>query len=151
MSFSSIPTRDNVSSIYYSWFNDLRTAGIAVENYLGTGYVIETTQAITNEESDQVLTGLIFDSSSVKAGIIDALVIRTSTTEELVSMGKILVYYNPISTAWQIIDMLSGEFDDKCTFTINSSGQVLCTTVGLTGSSYSGNIYFKANTLGSAV
>ena len=68
--FSDSGTRSNGQKILYSWFNVLRTAGIALENYIGAGSLPETAFTIANNTGSPAnVTGLLFASATAKFSI----------------------------------------------------------------------------------
>ncbi len=144
--FSSITVRENGQKVLHSWWNALRTAGIAVENFLGGGYIVETNFALANNTGSPAnVTGLIFDKILYKSAIIQAEIRRKTSTTEYVSSGFIKVLYKDAGTLWEIIDELGGD-DDGVTLTITTAGQVQYVSDNMGGSGYVGTIKFKAIT-----
>ena len=147
--FSDIPVRSNGDKIYRDFFNLLRTAGIAVENFLGSAFITETSVTISNTQSSAAnVTGLVFDSSSVKSAIIYATIRRKTDDAEVVSTGVLIAQYSAKDLTWYLIDQLSGLLDDGVELDITSAGQVQYTSDTVPGANYSGAMSFKAITLG---
>ena len=144
--FSSIPVRENGQTFFYSWFNSLRTAGIAVESFLGGGFIGETSFTLANNQSAAAnVTGLVMSSTSYKSAHIYAEVRRKTATTEVISNGRLIIQYRDLTTSWELLDELSGD-DDGVVFTVNSSGQVQYTSDNMSGGSYTGTIKFRAIT-----
>lgn len=146
--FSSVIERQNGQEIQYYWFNALRNAGIVVENFLGGGYLIEAVQTVENGATDQDVTGLAFNSATIKAASIFAYIRRAADSFEYISVGQINIYYRESDSTWQLIDGLSGEYDDGVEFSITTGGQVRYTSTSEDNSNYVGTMRFKAHTLG---
>jgi hypothetical protein len=146
MSFSSIPIRSNGQVFYHHWFNSLRTAGLAVETFLGAGFMQETTFTIANNTAVAAnVTGLVFSSASYKSAVIYCEVRRKTSTNELISNGMLRVYYRDLTSTWELLDELGGD-DDGVVFSITSAGQVQYTSSNVSGTSYTGKLTFKAIT-----
>lgn len=146
MSFTSIPERTNGQKIFYDWFNSLRTAGIAVETFLGGGYVGETSFTIANNQGAAAnVTGLVFASASYKAAHIFVKIQRKTDSSETVSVGVLKVMYRTATTTWEILDELGGDFTGV-TFSITAGGQVQYTSTNQAGTNYTGTMKFKALT-----
>jgi stress response protein SCP2 len=146
MSFSAIPVRSNGEKFYYSWFNLLRTAGVALEGFLGAGYIGETSFTLANNTGPANVTGLIIDKTLYKSAQIFAEVRRKTATNEAISNGKITIQYRDNTTTWELLDELNGD-DDGVVFTVNAStGQIQYTSDNMSGTGYSGTIKFKVMT-----
>ncbi len=146
MSFLSIPLRANGQKFYYTWFNLLRTAGIALENFLGPGYIIETNFALANNTASPTnVTGLLILSASYKSAHIYAEVRRKTDSVEVISSGRLIIQYRTLTSSWELLDELSGD-DDGAVFTVTSGGQVQYTTDNQSGTNYTGTIKFKVIT-----
>lgn len=141
--FSSITVRENGQKILYSWFNALRSAGVSLESFLGAGYIAETSATIANGQASATnVTGLLVSSASYKSAIVFAEVRRKTSTNELVSVGLLKLYYRDLDSAWYLVDELSGD-EDNVEFSITTGGQVQYTSGSIAGSSYSGTIKFR--------
>jgi hypothetical protein len=144
--FSSIPVRENGQKFFHTWFNSLRTAGIAVEGFFGTSFLTETTFTLANNQgAASNVTGLSFDSTSVKSAMIYCEVRRKTDSNEVISNGVLRVYYRDLTTTWELLNELGGD-DDGVVFSITAAGQVQYTSSDLAGTSYTGKLTFKAVT-----
>lgn len=142
--FSDIPIRENGQIFYHHWFNALRTAGMAIESFLGSGYIAESSVTVANGQAVAAnVTSLLFSSSSVKSAVIWGTVRRKTASNEVVSVGVLKVIYRAATSTWELTDELGGD-DDGVTFTITSAGQVQYTSNTVSGSSYVGTFTFKA-------
>jgi hypothetical protein len=146
MSFGAITDRANGANIPASWFNTLRDAGVALENFLGGGFVAETSFTIANiQVAPANVTGLVFNSASYKGAQVFVEVRRRTGTNESVSIGRLLLFYRENTAAWDLVDELGGD-DDGVTFTITAGGQVQYISDNMSGSGYVGTMKFKAIT-----
>ncbi len=127
MSFSDIGVRSNGQRVTREWFNALRTAGIAVETFLGGGFSGGNTFTIADAQASPAnITSLIFSSASVRTAVIDYQIYR-SHTADFVEVGVLHAYFTT-SDGWQINRAFySGEAG--VAFSIdNSTGQVKYTS-----------------------
>lgn len=148
MSFATITTRQNGQKVTYSWFEALKTAGVAIENFLGGGFLVETSFTVANNQSSAAnVTGLVFDKNSYKSAYIMATVRRKTNSNEAVSVGRLIAIYKDASSTWELIDELGGD-DDGVTFSITAAGQVQYTSDNMAGTGYTGTMRFKALTFG---
>lgn len=97
MSFTSTPVRANGGTIFNSWFNALRTAGIILENKLdavlgGGASSSETTFAIGNNQTAQDITGLVVSSLYRRTDI--KYWVRRKATDDVMEAGVFTVMYN---------------------------------------------------------
>lgn len=146
MSFSAISVRSNGQKILYDWFNTIRTAGVALEAFVGAGYIGETSFTLANNTvSVANVTGLVISSSSYKSAHIYAEVRRKTDSVEVISGGRLIIQYRTLTSAWELLDELSGD-DDGTVFSVTSGGQVQYTTDNQSGSNYTGTIKFKVIT-----
>jgi hypothetical protein len=144
--FNDIPLRANGQKFYYHWFNALRTAGVAIENFLGGGFIIETSFTLANNQAVAAnVTGLVIDSASYKAAHIFVRIQRKTDSSEVVSVGVLKAVYRTATTTWEILDELSGDYTGV-TFSITSAGQVKYTSTNIAGTNYTGTMKFKAIT-----
>lgn len=150
MSFSSIPDRANGQKISYSWFNALKTAGAAIETFLGT-FISETSFTIANNQSSAAnVTGLSFSGASVRSFSVDYHVYRNTTgggATELAESGVLTGVYSTVAAAWE---MTPGPVVGNAgvTFSITAAGQVQYTSTNITGTSGTSVMKFKARTMG---
>lgn len=148
MSFSGIPVRTNGQEILYSWFNLLRSAGIALEGASGIG---ETSFTIANGVTDQNVTGLLFDSADVGCAIIDCAIYRKSSVDNRICTRTMFAHYNLELLQWELVDeaVKGGTLDDGVSFSIDATtGQVTYTSESLGGTGYAGKMIFRARTFG---
>src|SRR4051794_3884418 len=122
--FSVIPLRANGQKFYYHWFNALRNAGVAIESFLGAAYLVETSFTVANSQGSAAnVTGLSFSSLTAQSVHIYAEVRRKTGTNEVISSGRLIAVYRQLTSAWDLLDELSGD-DDGVVFSITSGGQV---------------------------
>lgn len=146
MSFTAIPTRSNGQKFFSTWFNSLRDAGIAIENFLGGGYVAETSFTLANNTGSPTnVTGLSFSSASYKAAYIFARIQRKTDSSETVSIGTLKAVYRVATTTWELLDEMGGDYTGT-TFSITSGGQIQYTTTNQSGTNYTGTLKFKVIT-----
>ncbi len=144
MAFADIPVRENGQKFFADWFNTIRTAGIALESFLGTGFIPQGTATIANGQAVAAdVSGLLLDSSDYLSALIMMEVHRTTATSERMSMGFVKALYRSNSGLWELIDELGGD-DDGVVFTVTAAGQVKYTSDTLSGSGYVGEVRFKA-------
>ena len=148
MAFSDVPVRLNGQTFEVSWVNLLRTAGIAVESLLGTGYLGETEASIANGQGSAAnVTGLVFASASVKGAFIFGSVQRKTDSADAYALDILYAAYNSRTSTWDITPVVAGGYSGL-TYTITAAGQIQYTSDTLAGGSYTGVIRFKAITFG---
>jgi hypothetical protein len=148
MSFTDIPIRQNGQKFYHHWFNSLRTAGMAIDQYFGSSFLPETSISLANTQVGATeVTGLSFNSASVSSASIQCEIRRKTDTNELIANGVIKVFYRNLTALWEIIIELGGD-DTGVTLSITAAGQIRYTTNTLAGSNYSGKFTYKAITFG---
>lgn len=146
--FGSIPDRANGDKFYYYWFNSLRDAGKAIENFLGGSYIAETSVSLANNQvAASSITGLLFDHTLTQAVHIYAEVRRSTSSTEVISSGRLIAFYRVATTTWELLDELSID-DDGVVFSITSAGQIQYTSDNMSGTGYAGTMKFKAITFG---
>lgn len=118
MSFSSISVKTNGERILNSFFNDLRTAGIALES----GITTTTLMTIANNQVAAANVTSASLTTSYTSGVIHAEIKRGTT----VQIVKIYFYYD--GTNWY------GEYEGKAgsdagvTFSVTVGGQLQYTS-----------------------
>lgn len=143
MKFADIPDR-TPGKVDVSWWNALKTAGKAIESFLGAGFVQETAFTIANNSGVAAnVTGLVFDKTSYKSAIVSVEIRRKTDTNESVCNGTLSLLYRDLAAAWEIVENLSGD-SHGLTLSITSGGQVQYTSDNMTGANYSGKLKFKA-------
>lgn len=149
--FASIPNR-GYSVTDPSWWNSLKAAGVALENWLGGGFISETHFALTNGEAVATsIPGLSFDAASYTSVRIEFEINQRTATAESVCRGHCSLLWRALTSTW---DVVLGEIDgDESTIaltvaTTGTVGQVQYTLGTLAGTGYVGNFKFKASTMG---
>lgn len=150
MSFSSIPVRANGQDILYSWFNVLRTAGIAIEAFLGSAFLGETSFTVVNNQSSAAnVTGLSFSGASVRSFVVDYQIYRNTTgggATELAESGTLVGVYSTVAASWEMAQP-SVVGDAGVELSITAAGQVQYTSSNITGTPASSTMKFKARTM----
>lgn len=148
--FNDIANRTNAQNVDAGWWNILRAAGVAIENFLGSSYIIQTSAPIGNNQSGQNVTGLVFNNASIKAAIIDYKIRRVTSTTDRTTMGTgMTAVWNPLAAAWTITMGLEGGDSSGVIFDINAStGQVTYSTDNMSGvyDTVNSKIIFTART-----
>jgi hypothetical protein len=152
MSFSTVPVRTNGDmTVNASWWNLLRTAGVALESFFGgSSYIATTLVDCANNVTSQDVGGLSFNSASVKMAIIDILVMRKTDTggSERMGLDQYLAVYQ--NGAWGLVPI--GAIDagtaHGVVFSITAGGQVQYTSDSISGSNYIGKFRFRASVFG---
>ena len=133
--FADIITRLNGQDIWASWFNQLRDAGITLENQSPQAEV-----QIADVENNQMTpfgTGIILDSSDYHGYVVRFNGFRK--TDDFHNSGVIMLYINfKVGTGWRV------EREQKIeplgiTFSVDAGTQeIMMVTDDLTGANYSG-------------
>jgi len=151
MSFSTVPIRANGDDVHSGWWNDLRTAGLLLESFLGGSYIGLTSFTIANTQAAAAnVTGLLFAGASVKAAFIDYRIRRYSTGgsgEERVEVGQLIAQYKANAATWTLTQMASAGDDAGVVFSITSGGQVQYTSDTLPGTPSESLMKFTAKTM----
>jgi hypothetical protein len=148
MSFSDVPVRQNGQLFEVSWVNLLRTAGVAVEGLLGSGFLGETSATINNGQvSAADITDLIFASASVKGAFVFGSVQRKTDSADAYALDILYAAYNSRTSTWSVTPVVAGGYSG-ITYSITAAGQLQYTSDTLAGGSYTGVIRFKAITFG---
>lgn len=127
MSFSDIPSRENGPAITATWFNAIRTAGIALESFLGTVTGLTSFTIANNQAAAADVTGLLFNGTSVKMAIVDYRIRRRTTgggAEERVQGGSFVALYKATAATWSITPGPQSGDDAGVEFSITNAGQV---------------------------
>lgn len=112
-------------------------------NTIGTGDILTTSFTIANNVSSVLdVTSLSFDTSTVRAAIINYSIYRSTTTNEESEAGIMMATYKSSVGTWQLAQTYSGI--SGIIFTITNAGQIQYVSSNLTGSSYSGKLKFNA-------
>ncbi len=150
MSFGTVPVRSNGDNVDAGWWNALRTAGILIENFLGTVIGLTSFTIVNSQVSAADVTGLLFAGADVKAAIIDYRIRRYSTGgsgEERVEVGSMIASYKAAAATWTLTTLASAGDDAGVTFSITSGGQVQYTSDTLPGTPGESIMKFTARTM----
>ena len=127
MSFSAIPLRENGPAITAAWFNSIRTAGMALESFLGTLTGLTTFTIANNQSVAADVTDLVFNGTSVKMAIIDYRIRRRTTgggADERVQGGSMVALYKQTAGTWSLTPGPQSGDDAGVEFSITNAGQV---------------------------
>jgi hypothetical protein len=146
--FTAIAIRQNTQIADAGWWNILRAAGAALEQWLGPSYSGQVDFAVANNQSSPAsVTGFLLDHTAYRSVIVDYQIRRVSTSTgavERVSSGQARCTYNSLATAWTWTGL--GEGGDGVGLTvldITSAGQVTYTTDNMAGTYDSVNSKFS--------
>lgn len=123
---------------------DLLLALVQVaQNTVGAGDILTTSFNIVNNTSSAAnVSGLSFDTSTVRSAIVQYSIYRTSSTTEQSEVGHLYLTYKSTAASWEIAQSYAG--DSGVVFSITSGGQVKYTSTNFSGVSYSGKLKFNA-------
>ena len=99
-----------------------------------------------NQSSAANITGLSFNTATASGFRAVYYVTRTSSNGTITEFGQLFGVFNSQSATWTM-NKFGSAGDAGITFTITSAGQIQYTTTNHGGSSYSGSIKFKAESL----
>lgn len=119
-----------------------------VNNIQGPNDIVQTTFAIANNQSSFTnVTGLLFNTSTVKSAEISYFIIRESDTNPtgFVENGTLYIAYNEFASDWTFSQ--DGGGDAQVQFQITSGGQVQYKSSDIGSAGYSGSMEFRAKTL----
>jgi hypothetical protein len=155
MSFSDVPVRGYTQSDP-SWWNALRTAGIANEVFLGT-FSSETPFSIANNQSSAAdVTGLLFAGASVRSFEADLQIYRKTTgggATELAARVKLIGVYKTVAASWEMTPIFTGdEIEDfgpgGLLLSITAGGQVQYKSHNMSGTASVSKLKFRYTTMG---
>lgn len=131
-----------------SWWNTLRSAGVALESVIGKGYVGETSFAFANNQVAAAdITGCALDVNTYVNALIWISLKRKTDTQKLYSWIEVYVRYNDVDGSWDILDTIEhGPTASGLTFSttlVGVTGQLKYTSDNLTGANYTGASRFK--------
>ena len=113
----------------------------AIQTIAGGG--TQTNFTIANNQSVTNVTGLIFDSSTIKAARVEYSIDRRTATQDVQEMGHFYVIYDTRQTQWRIALGMTFFDTSGVVFSVNTStGQIQYTSDDLTGSSYVGELRY---------
>lgn len=141
MSFSSVPVREP-GPTDVSWWNTLRTAGLALQNLLGGGTIAQTTFTVANNTGPSNVTGLTVSSATCLAATVKYQMRRVTDSSERITKGVLHLFYRNLTSAWDIVQESEGD-ESGVTFSVTAGGQVQYTSDDHTGANYSGSMKFK--------
>jgi len=135
------------------WFDNLRDAGLALENYLGAGFIANGTAAITNNQSSPAnVTGLTFDATTVTSAFIDVEIYRNTTgagATELKETRTFHAAWKPVAGEWLLADIGGGGDDAGVIISPSTAGTVFqaqYASTNITGTAEASQIKFKVRT-----
>lgn len=123
----------------------------AINSLLGVGDILETTFNVGNDVSvAEEVTGLAFNTSTVRAATIDYSIYRTSDANPSgnAETGSITIVFDdnaPATEKWIMVQKADG--DAGVEFFISDAGQFSYTSTDIDSTNYSGILKFKARTL----
>lgn len=129
---------ENVGLTLVKGQQDQLEAAIDAKIGLGGGQI--KLDPLTNATADQVITGLIFDKTAIKAAVIYFDIHRTTDTQNEQEIGVLAVTHDSTDDVWRVTKLISGLDAAGCIFTVTAAGQVRVTTDDLTGANYDGQL-----------
>lgn len=126
---------------------------LVLNDLLGPNDISETIFTIANNVSSFTnINGLSFNTGTVRSAIIDYSIYRTSTANPSgnAESGTINIVYDNLAAPGSKWAMSIGNVtgNSGVTFTITDLGQVQYQSTNINATGYSGNIHFRARTLG---
>lgn len=116
-----------------------------VNNLSAAGDILTTSFSVPNNQSSAaVVTGLSFDTATIRSAVVTYSVYRSTTTEELAEEGLLLLTYKNTANEW--VMSRTSNADAGLVFDVTSAGQVTYTSSNMSGASYTGLLKFKAET-----
>lgn len=133
-----------------SWGEDATAWAEAVTevlaNTVGPGDIVLTSANVANNQVAAAnITGLSFDTGTIRASIVEYSVYRVTTgsgATEAVEVGTMYLGYKSTAATWEIA--VVGAAGAGMTFSITNTGQVQYTSTNFTGTGHSGIIKFRA-------
>lgn len=119
-----------------------------LNNVIGPDDILETSFNLENGQTDQNVSGLVFNISSVRSAIIEYNIFRSSDSEPngLLEAGEIYIAYNTLTSSW-IIASGSVVGNAQVSFSITNLGQIRYSSSDIGSTNYSGLMKFKARAL----
>lgn len=145
--FSLIPTRANGQRILHGWFDVLRLAGVALESYVGSGFIGETSATLANNSAATDVVGLLFDKTLYTSALVNLELRRKTDSNEAVAVGTLALIYRTGIDEWEVVPALNGDGGDDgagVIFSVTSAGQVQYSSDNMAGTNYVGTFKFKA-------
>lgn len=127
------------------WGQDQHDLLVAITTQLnsivGSSDIGLTTFTIANNTSSVAnVTGLSFDTSTVRSAIAQYSIYRNSSTTETSECGQIYATYKSVAGTWEIAQSYTGS--SGVVFSITSAGQIQYTSTNFSGISYTGTMKF---------
>jgi hypothetical protein len=114
-----------------------------VASVAGAQDILQTAANIANNQTSVAnVVGLSFNPSLVRGARVDYNVYRVTSTNEVVEQASMYLSYKPNAALWDITTV--GSQGANIVWSITSLGQVQYTSDNMPGSSYSGQITFRA-------
>jgi len=138
MLFADIPDRLNGQNIDFSWFNELKSAGVALEGSQTNIFVL------ANGVSDQPVTGMAIDKTVLNVVFFKYTIRRQSDIDEgRRTYGELIAFFENKTGIWSLDHAPGGgkgnDSDSGVSFTIDpSTGQVKYSTDAMDPTGYSG-------------
>ena len=112
----------------------------AINLMIGLGGSAIKIDPLLNNTAAQVVTGLLFDKTEVKAALIYFDIHRETDTSNVQETGILSVTHDPKDDVWRSAISISALDDAGSVFSITSAGQVRVATDDLTGTNYDGQL-----------
>lgn len=144
--FLSIPERSNGQDVFREWWNDLRTAGMSLEGFLGSGYIPCTSQSLSNAAAATSLTGFAWAASGAALGVhVEYRAFRKTASSEVLCRGFLDLLLRPSTGLWELVPGVESGDPSGLTFSVvGSSGQLQYASDSMAGGSYDGFIHATA-------
>ena len=113
----------------------------AINLMIGLGGSEIKLDPLLNATADQVIAGLIFDKTKVKAALINFDIHRRTDSSNVQETGILVVTHNTEDDIWRAVLLQSAFDDSESAFNvIAGTGQVRVTTLDLAGAAYDGQL-----------
>lgn len=138
----SIPD-NNDNPAWGEELHDLLVALAAGVNATSTAGDIATTSfSVPNVAATVSVTGVSFDTTTIRSAILSYSIYRTTATTETSEAGNIYITYKSTAGSWELSQTHVG--DGQVTFTITAAGQLQILPAVLSGGSYTGTLKINA-------
>jgi hypothetical protein len=133
------------------WGEDTTNLLLAMVNQLNTlvvqGDINLTTVSINNNQASPLdITGLLFDTAYTLGAFVEYNIRRSTSLSSLVETGTLILSFDSITSTWSIARYDSGS-SSGVDFSITAGGQLQYTSSNMSGTSYSGQIKYRARIL----
>lgn len=129
-----------ISRIWLPFFQKI-TASFA---FLGEEYFFDL---VNNQAGAADVTGLAFDLQYTSGVVIDYLIQRTTSTTELIQLGRLRAVYRPKTLTWSIYDPSPSGDAGGIVFSITSTGQVQYTSTNVGGTPVISKLTYRTRAL----